>query len=192
MNDKQQRKWIRQVQKRGDEQAANELISLFYPSIFSYVYKQTQHKELSMDLTQEIFIHMLQSIGGYEGKKASFQTWIYKIATYKVIDYFRSRHYRYDRSTESMDEVEVVGEVDFTLELEFKEEVEQVASFINEIEIRSQDILRLKLFAEQTFAEIAAIIGTPEATVKTKYYTAIRKIKKRMEGVHHGERKVQD
>ncbi|NLP52599.1 RNA polymerase sigma factor [Bacillus sp. RO1] len=192
MNEKQLRKWIKQVQKRGDEHAANELISLFYPSIYAYVYKQTQQKELSMDLTQEIFIHMLQSIGGYEGKKASFQTWLYKIATYKIIDYFRSRHYRYDRSSESLAEMEVVEKVDFTVELEFKEEVEKVASLINEMEVRSQDILRLKLFAEQTFAEIAATLGSPEATVKTKYYAAIRKIKRRMEGMQYGERKVQN
>ncbi|KPB05900.1 RNA polymerase sigma factor [Bacillus sp. CHD6a] len=192
MNEKQLRKWIKQVQKRGDEQAANELISLFYPSIYAYVYKQTQQKELSMDLTQEIFIHMLQSIGGYEGKKASFKTWLYKIATYKVIDYFRSRQYRYDRSSESMAEMEVVEKVDFTVELEFKEDVEKVASLINEMEVRSQDILRLKLFAEQTFAEIAATLGSSEATVKTKYYAAIRKIKTRMEGMQYGERKVRN
>ncbi|KEH92214.1 hypothetical protein Z962_12295, partial [Clostridium botulinum C/D str. BKT12695] len=41
-----------------------------------------------------------------------------------------------------------------------------------------QQIFRLKLFAEYTFLEISKILEMPESTVKTKYYSIIRKIKK--------------
>ena len=47
---------IKKIKKKSDRIAANELISKYYKEIYSYVYKQTVNKELSMDLTQEILL----------------------------------------------------------------------------------------------------------------------------------------
>lgn len=181
MKQLQQKKWIKLIQKKSDENAANELIAHFYPSIYAYVYKQTLNKELSMDLTQEIFISMLHSIHQYDDKKASFKTWLYRIATYKVVDYFRSRHYTYAQSTDSMEFVEVAATSDFAIELEYKEDIQRVTEMLNAFHVKDQQILRLKLFAEHTFSEIASTLDIPESSIKTKYYSAIKKIKQRME-----------
>lgn len=178
-----QKKWIKLIQKKSDEHAANELVSFYYQSIYAYVYKQTLNKDLSLDLTQEIFISMLQSIGSFDEKKSSFNTWIYRIATYRIVDYFRSKHYKYERISDSLTEVEILEDTDFILELEYKEDVKKVTEIINELDITVQKIVRLKLFTEQTFSEIASTLDTPESSVKTKYYATIRKIKKRMEGL---------
>jgi RNA polymerase sigma factor (sigma-70 family) len=176
-----QKRWISSVQKRGDQHAANELISHYYQSIYAYVYKQTLNKELSLDLTQDIFISMLQSIQQFDEKKASFKTWLYRIATYKLVDYFRSKNYTYDRSTDSMEGVDVATPSDFTLQLEWREDIEKAARLINTFPIIDQQILRLKLFGEQTFIEIASSLDMPESSIKTKYYAAIKKVKQRME-----------
>lgn len=181
MKQLQQKKWIKLIQKKSDENAANELIAHYYSSIYAYVYKQTLNKELSMDLTQEIFISMLQSIHHYDDKKASFKTWLYRIATYKVVDYFRSRHYTYTQSTDYLEFDEVAASSDFTIELEYKEDLQRVIDLLNAFHVKDQQILRLKLFAEQTFSEIAVTLDIPESSIKTKYYSAIRKIKQRME-----------
>ncbi len=181
MKQLQQKKWIKLIQKKSDENAANELIAVYYTSIYAYVYKQTLNKELSKDLTQEIFISMLQSIHHFDDKKASFKTWLYRIATYKVVDYFRSRNYTYDQSTESMDFVEVVSDSDFTIELEYKEDIQRVTKILNAFHVKDQQILRLKLFAEHTFSEVASALDMPESSIKTKYYSAIKRIKQRME-----------
>nr|WP_307905889.1 RNA polymerase sigma factor [Clostridium botulinum] len=90
-------KLIKQIKTKGNRKAANELITRYYKEIYAYVYKQTMDKEMSMDLTQEIFINMLKSINTYDDKKASFRTWLYKISTYKIIDYYRSKHYKYKK-----------------------------------------------------------------------------------------------
>ena len=47
---------IKKIKKKSDRVAANELISIYYKEIYSYVYKQTGDKEISMDLTQEIIM----------------------------------------------------------------------------------------------------------------------------------------
>lgn len=40
-----------------------------------------------------------------------------------------------------------------------------------------QEIFRFKIFSDYTFTQISTILKIPESTVKTKYYSTIKKIK---------------
>lgn len=167
-------KLIKQIKKKGNEAAANELVSHYYREIYHYVFKQTLDQEQSRDLTQEIFINMLQGLHQFEGKRASFRTWLYKIATYKLVDYFRSKYYKFRNLSDSLDTIEIREQEDFTESLLYKEEFSAVMEIVNGLETSHQQIFRLKLFGEYTFQEIAASLQIPESTVKTKYYRSLK------------------
>jgi len=171
-------KLIKKIIKKGSEAAANELVSHYYREIYYFVYKQTLDEEQSLDLTQEIFINMLQSLHQFEGKRASFRTWLYKIATYKVVDYFRSRHYKFRYLSDDLDDKEIGEDKDFTKMVLQKEEFAAVMEIVNGLETSLQQVLRLKLFGDYTFQEIAASLQMPESTVKTKYYRSLKLLRK--------------
>lgn len=171
-------KLIKQIKIKGSRKDANELISKYYKEIYTYVYKQTVDKEMSMDLTQEIFINMLKSINTYDEKKASFRTWLYKISTYKIIDYYRSKHYKYMKISINIDDVNICDDGDIFICMEYKEDIQKIIKTVDKFDELLQQIFRLKIFAEYTFLEISKILELPESTVKTKYYSLIRKIKK--------------
>lgn len=168
---------IKKIKKRSSKNAANELISKYYKEIYIYTYKQTLDKELSMDLTQEIFISVLKSINNYEESKSSFRTWIYKIATNKIIDYYRSKSYKYNNLVIPIEETIIQDKDDFIKNLESKEDIEKVLNFVNSMKSDLQEIFRLKIFSDYTFTQISTILKAPESTVKTKYYSIIKKIK---------------
>lgn len=180
-------KLIKQIKKKGSEAAANELVSHYYREIYHYVYKQTLDQEQSLDLTQEIFINMLQGLHLFEGKRASFRTWLYKIATYKMVDYFRSRQYKYRKLSDDLDDMEIGDEHDFTNKLLQKEKMESVMEVVNGLETSLQQILRLKLFGDYTFQEIAASLQIPESTVKTKFYRSLKLVRKEVKEGHDYE-----
>ena len=160
------------------------MVQFYYKDIFTYAYKQTRNEELSKDLTQEIFISMLKSIDRFDERKASFRTWLYKIANNKIIDSYRSTYYKY---------VTVVEEIEEELEsypsmedlFVLKEEANDILDIIGTFQTSIQQILRLKIFGEMTFAEIASLLELPESTIKTKYYATVKKIKKLMEVKHN-------
>lgn len=170
-------KLIKKIKNKNSKSAADELISKYYKEIYIYVYKQTSDKELSMDLTQEIFISVLKSITNFDDSKASFRTWIYRIATNKVVDYFRSKNYKYNTTTETIEYKQINDESDFTVSLEHKEDVEKIQNIVNKLSGEHQEIFRLKIFLESTFIEIGQVLKIPESTVKTKYYSIIKKVK---------------
>ena len=90
--DREQR-LIRLVQKRRDRRAANELVEQYYNEIFAYTFRQTSQRESALDLTQEIFVSALGSIDRYSSEKGSFRTWLYRIATNKIIDACRRKQF---------------------------------------------------------------------------------------------------
>lgn len=172
------KKLIKKIKKKSDKDAANELISKYYGEIYAYVYKQTMDKELSMDLTQEIFISILKSIYNYDEKRASFRTWLYRIATYRLVDYYRSKNYKYSSMIVPIDYIDVCDQKDLEIAVGNKEDVERITGIVNRLDALSQQIFRLKLFSDYTFLEISNVLEIPESTAKTRYYSVIKRIRK--------------
>lgn len=177
----QEKRWIRRIQKSGDEDSANQLVQLYYREIFAFVYKQVLDEQEALDLTQEVFIRMLQSIGHFDAKKAGFRTWLYRIATNHCIDYFRSKRYKTARATDYIEDEEFEASDDILKDVSQKEEMQELQATLALCDEDSQAIVRYKLFLDQSFREIALEMCLAESTVKTKYYKAIRLLRRELE-----------
>lgn len=184
-----EKKLITLVKKNNDKKAAGEIVKFYYKEIFAYVFRQTSNEELSKDLTQEIFISMLKSLGSFDDEKASFRTWLYKIASNKIIDNYRSTYYKYVTVVDEFEEGLVGYENDLEESFQLKEDAKEILEIINTLNTSIQQILRLKIFGGMTFLEIASLIDMSESTVKTKYYSSIKKIKKILEVKKNEQRK---
>ncbi|SFQ40069.1 RNA polymerase sigma factor [Salibacterium halotolerans] len=177
----QEKKWIKAIQKRSSEEAADQLVRAYYKEIYAFVYKQTYDPELAKDLTQEIFVSMLRSIYRYDGR-SSFRTWLYKIANSRIIDYYRSRSYKENKHATIPSEEILEEPENFTVTIEKKEEAREMLDILARFDAPYQQIVRQKIYAERTFAEIAAGMDLPESTVKSKYYAVVKRIRKELKG----------
>lgn len=133
---------------------------------------------MSKDLTQDIFVSMLKSIERFDDQKASFKTWLYKIASNKIIDSYRSTYYKYVTVVENIEEDSLIYESGLEESLEMKEDVNEILDIVNTFNTNHQQIFRLKVFGDMTFSEIGSLLEISESTVKTRYYSTIKKIKK--------------
>lgn len=133
--------------------------------------------ELSKDLTQEIFISMLSSIASYKEERGSFKTWLYRIASNKLIDFYRSKFYKYKTIVDEIDDFKIYSDENIENDFLIKEDVKEIMDIVATMESNIQEIFRLKVFAQMSFKEIASISDISESTVKTRYYSTIRKIK---------------
>jgi RNA polymerase sigma-70 factor (ECF subfamily) len=170
---------IKRIKRHVDRVAADELIRSYYDEIHGFLRKQVSDPENAKDLTQEVFISMLKTIAGFDPKRgAGFRTWLYRIATNKVVDYFRSRSYKNGNRTLSFDEFEPVSEEDFTEQLADTHFSQNVCDYVGGFEADTQQIFRLHIFGGYTFAEISAMLEMPESSVKSKYYRLIKLLRK--------------
>jgi RNA polymerase sigma-70 factor (ECF subfamily) len=168
---------IRKIQRNGDREAADCLIRLYYDEIFRFERKQVTDEQTALDLTQDIFISMLRTIAHYDRRKAGFRTWLYRIATNKTVDYFRSRAAR-PALILSIDEVEPIDEADFTKMVEDMELTSEILAYIGRLRNNTQRIFRLHVFGGYTFKQIADDLGIPESSAKTTYYRLIGALRK--------------
>ena len=169
---------IKRIQLQGDRRAAEELISAYYREIYAFVYRQTGDLETAMDLTQEVFLAVLQSIHRYDAKRAGFRTWLYRIASNKLADLFRSPEYRFRQKSVPLEDLTIPGDGSPEEQWADAEELRQLQQHIAELPDEIQSILRLRFYAEKSFREIAEILSLPEGTIKTKYYAAIHTLRK--------------
>lgn len=169
---------ILKIQKHGSRSAADTLVRKYYQEIYVYVYRQIGDREDSMDLTQEIFISALQTIRYYDRKKSSFRTWLYRIATHKVIDHRRKSRV----VTVSFDDPEWEQEIpdpeDPFGRILDSELLRRIEEYVSGVEDQTQMIFRLHIYDEQPFKKIAEDLDLPENTVKTKYYRLQKLIRK--------------
>ncbi len=165
--------WIREIQRKGSRTAADHLIRTHYDEIYRFVYRQTGHKEDAMDLTQSIFLAMLRALPAYRAERGTFRTWLFRIAANKVIDARR----RTRLMPLPMEKLEVPSEEDFTACVQDRVLLEQIEAYVSGLEPQIQAVFRLRLYAEQSFPEIAAALGEPEAAVKSRYYRLLRQLR---------------
>jgi len=168
---------IRRILRRSDRAAADELVGRYYDEIYCYAYRQSvstsDPKNMAQDLTQEIFISALGSLSTFNPKKAGFRTWLYQVASSRIID--SRRKFRPDEV--QIDETDIYIETDFTIDLQNLELLQKIEEHIETLPSEIQRIFRLHLYSDMTFARIAESMELPESTVKTKFYRTIKKIR---------------
>lgn len=169
--DSQETGWIRSIQRDGDRAAAEALVRRYYPEIGRYLVRQLGNRELAADLTQDVFVAALKHISRFDPRKASVRTWLFRIATNKLIDHVRIQRRR--GATMSLTGVDATDATDLADVAADSDLARRALQLLAERPLRSQEVVRLKLFAGQTFAEIGAALGIPEPTAKTTYYRAL-------------------
>lgn len=174
--DKQIKKWVSTIKRNPDKLAADKLISHYLDEMFGYVFNRVETREIAKDITQEIFISMLESIKNYDEVKSAFRTWLYSIASRRIIDYYRKK--------ETLDEPPIdISELDLSekegtiTNIDHIIELQEIKIFIDNLEQERRDIFKLKIIEGHTFAEISKAMGLPLSTVKSNFYATQRLIR---------------
>src|SRR5262249_25771808 len=76
----------------GDGGAFGELYEQFAPEIYRYLLRHLNgRRESAEDLTEEVFLKVLERLGSYQFRGLPFSAWLYRIARNHMIDHLRSR-----------------------------------------------------------------------------------------------------
>lgn len=156
----------------GNEEAAEELIKRYYPSILRYCRWHCPGPEKAEDLTQETFLKLFKNLSEYTGKK-KFKAWLYTIANHLCIDESR-RVPLYP-----LEEEESTGnECDEIMRLENKAEVDYFLDFLPS---EQREAVILRFGAQLTYREIAKVAGCNMRTAQSRVRNALKIMRKERE-----------
>lgn len=149
--------------QEGDRQAFGELVSLYRQGVINVVYRICGDEALAEDIAQEAFIRAWQKLPSYQ-PKASFRSWVYRIATNAVLDELRRQ-----KETINVDGLQVADPAQSIEErLIDRQEVERVQAAILDLPEASRAVLVLREFEGLSYQEIADALDIPKGTVMSR------------------------
>ena len=158
--------------KRGQTSAMELLVHRWYPRIFRYVFKLTGHEQDSYDLTQDVFVAVLQNINRYYLWK-KFDSWIFTIAHNKCMDYFRMQ-----KRTALTDITELQIEESTPLLEESMACSVAVGDALKQLSDVQREVIVLYYFQQLTASEISQATHTPLPTIKSRLAAAKKLLSK--------------
>ncbi len=163
--------------QRGDRQAFDELIRLYYHYVSGFLLKTTADETLTEDLTQETFLKMIRHIEQFDpGGSAGFGTWLITIAKNSYLDYLR----RHRIPVADIDSLPLEDERNVADEVEQKLRYEQLLTAMDSLPPEQALAIRLKYVEDLTLAQIAERIGVQPKTVKSRIHDGTVKLRKKL------------
>jgi len=175
---------VKRAQK--DPDAFARLYDQYYPRIFGYVLRRSANLEAAQDITSETFLKALGKLWQFQWRNVSFSSWLYKIATNEINQYFRKAEYKKSVSLEELQErgFELLSPHDPESELiEAQEKLKQHQDFleiqgrITRLPAKYQEVIALRFFEKKQINEIAEILGKREGTIKSLLHRAVEKLR---------------
>ena len=158
---------VRRAQ-RGDDRAYSIIVRTYEVPVFNYVLRMVGDRALAEDLTQEIFLRVYQSIGGFS-QRCRFTTWLFQVAKNRVLDELRARERRPVAAVPT-EELPVLEVLDAPVErVELMEAVWRAIGGLNpdlKMALLLRDVVGL------SYTEIADTLEITLATVKWRIYKA--------------------
>jgi RNA polymerase sigma-70 factor, ECF subfamily len=160
----------------GREDGFEELVRRYQRPITSYVYRMLGSYDASLDVTQEIFIKVYNSMSRYSSEY-KFSTWLYKIAHNASIDYLR----RNASNPQSLEAENKDGSYELQIESkrpspeqerersEWRAEIETVVKCLP---AGYRELILLRHAQDLSYDEIAEITNLPLGTVKNRLFRA--------------------
>lgn len=167
-------KEIRDAQK--NPEAFRSIYERYYRSIFRFVLHRVEDKEITADITSQVFLKALQNLYQFTFKGFPFSSWLYRIAANECNDYFRkSKRHRVvlledehaDLLYEEMFGNEAMTELKARLPL-----------IMEKLPLDDIQYIELRFLEGRPFREVAEIIGVSENYAKVKTYRVLDKMKK--------------
>jgi RNA polymerase sigma-70 factor (ECF subfamily) len=163
-----------------DRDAFARLFRHFAPRVKAYMRRLGADDAQAEDLAQEVMITVWHRAAQYDSSKAGLGTWIYTIARNKRIDAVR-RARRPEHEPDPADEPAEPPRGDAYAEARAVERSVQEA--IAELPPEQARLLRIFYFDDKPHSAIAAELGLPLGTVKSRLRLALEKLRGSLGGM---------
>ncbi len=161
--------------QNGEMEAFALLYTEYFEHIYRYIYLRVGQVQQAEDLTQEVFLKALDSIGSYHYKGAPFGSWLFRIAHNLVIDYYRKSRKESTLPAESLTIIEPDGPAGA---FERSMEVQSMKTAIEMLPPKQKEVISMRFGAGMSVAETARATGKTEGTVKKLQFEALAKLRR--------------
>jgi RNA polymerase sigma-70 factor (ECF subfamily) len=168
---------VRRAQER-DADALARLYEAYFDKIYRYIAARVRNKAEAEDLTQQVFMKMLQSISSFKYKGLPFSSWLYRIAHNQVVDFLRQKNKKATVDIEGLPIPDTKDDPEHLLEKQV--DIEQVKRATQKLTPAQQEVISLRFTGELSISECAKVMGKSEGAIKALQHNAVLALRKAM------------
>jgi RNA polymerase sigma-70 factor, ECF subfamily len=168
--------------RAGDTPAGEALARRYYPSLLRYLIRIAGSNHLAEELHQQTWLSVLEHIDKFDEKSSSggFKAWVFRIATNKANDTWRSRG-REKVAKAGLKLVTETEAADASDRLHRSQQEERLRQAIDQLPENQRQVLMLRYYSEMKFVDIAQMLGCPLNTALGRMHKAMLKLKELMD-----------
>jgi RNA polymerase sigma-70 factor, ECF subfamily len=159
--------------KRGDDQAATELVERHSAALARFAVSSGERNEVD-ELVQDTFVRAFNSLDGFRGD-SSFRTWLFTIERRLLLDRRRAEKRRRDRTEVSEDDA--ATEYDALDSVVADETQQRLQQAVQRLSPTQREVFALRVAEGLSYKEIAEAVGTTEGAARVHYHNAMRAVK---------------
>jgi RNA polymerase sigma-70 factor, ECF subfamily len=158
----------------GDAEALRALSARYARMLGALAYRFVKDESDAEEIAADALWQAWREAPSFDPGRSSVSAWLVMLGRSRAIDRFRAARAR--RPPENP-QTEPAPVTDALSELEIAERAKIVKKAVAELEPRERELLELAYFSDLTQTEIAAKVGIPLGTVKTRMRTALIKLR---------------
>lgn len=161
--------------RKQDSQGMSLIYDKYSAALYGVVLKIVRSEEAAQDVLQEAFLKIWKNGATYDDTKGRLFTWMLNITRNTAIDALRSRPFRNQEKTQSID-----NNVYSNIQLSTETQVNHIGlqSVLDKLDEKYRKIIDLIYFEGYTQQEIEDEFEIPIGTVKTRVRIALRELRK--------------
>ena len=168
------------VPARPAEQSADARCQAWYgaygPLVYRYLRFHVDSADTAEDLTADTFLRVLESGDRYDPARSEARVWVFTIARNTLRDHFRRTRVRKHVTLANLHDLAVDAPSPEERLLR-QESVDRMLWGVRQLRRADRELISLRYGSELGFAKIAEVLGMREATVRTRMWRALARLR---------------
>ena len=171
--------YLASAARAGDSKAFARLAGRWQPKLLAHAWRLSGDAELARDIAQDAWADIMKALPRLDDA-AAFPSWAYRIVTRRAADTIRRAQRR--RTLNNAVAAETESAIEAPDGIENSADAQTLRKAINALPNDQRATVALFYMQDLSVAEIAAALGVPAGTVKTRLMHARRKLRAALEG----------
>ena len=165
-----------------DAGALEALYGRYGRAAYSLARRILTEETLAQDVVQEVFLSLWRDARRFDAGRGTVATYLLSMTHHRAVDVVRrEENLRRWRTSDEGLELEPDPKARVEDEVEASERRAEVRSALAELPAAQREVLLLAYFGGYTQREVAALVGVPLGTVKTRMAAGMRKMREALQ-----------
>ena len=164
--------------RTGDSWAFGMIFDHYHDSIYRFIASRVQRPSDAEDLTQLVFVKVLEALPRYESRGIPFGGWLFRLARNAVIDFVRTRHDHADLEAVA-EQAQVKAGLDEMVIV--RQELDAVEAALATLTDEQREAIALRFFSGLSAREAAEAMGKQEGTIRGLQFRAIAALRRQLD-----------